>query len=48
MLVTSMATVKNYVLLGDVHHSLTFVQAAPGMHQLAELSRVQPTASQDR
>jgi hypothetical protein len=43
LLITSLSTIKNFVLLGDVHKGLTFVHCINNYRQLVELSKARPT-----
>ena len=40
ILLRSVSVIKDYILLGDVHKSLTFVQSSQRSRQLNELSKV--------
>lgn len=40
LLVSSLSTIKNFMLLGDVHKGLTFIHCTNSLRQLAELSKV--------
>ena len=40
ILLRSVSVIKDYILLGDVHKSLTFVQSSQRCRQLNELSKV--------
>jgi hypothetical protein len=42
LLITGLSTIKNFVLLGDVHKGLTFVHCTNNYRQLTELSKVLP------
>lgn len=40
ILVTSVAVIKSFLVIGDVHKGLVFLQASSGGRQLSELGRV--------
>ncbi len=45
MLVTSISVIKRFVLVGDIHKGVTFLQMAEKANSFTELSKVPPSPS---
>jgi len=48
MLITSISTIKRFIVLGDIHLGATFLQMAENLASFNEISRVKPPAHRSR